>query len=81
MRKYLVSKKCNRKPCTTILEMSEHFGISVNSMRRRVSKNSDRPHPIDGIVNGNIRARYYNKKEFIDWYKRNYLNDEIEKIL
>ena len=72
-------KKNNCKPCTTILEMSEHFGISVNSMRGRVRTNPDRLHPIDGIVNGNTRARYYNKKEFIDWYKRNYLNDEIEK--
>ena len=81
MRKYLVLKKSNRKPCTTILEMSEHFGISMNLMRNRVSRNSDRPHPIDGIVNAKTNSMYYNKKEFIDWYKRNYLNDEIEKIL
>ena len=81
MRNHFSFKKNNCKPCTTILEMSEHFGISVNSMRNRVSRNSDRPHPIDGIANGNTSARYYNKKEFIDWYKRNYLNDEIEKIL
>ena len=81
MRKPIVLKKINCKPCTTILEMSEHFGISMTLMRNRVNKSSDRPHPIDGIVNGQTRARYYNKKEFIDWYKRNYLNDEIEKIL
>ena len=79
MKKHFSFKKNNCKPCTTILEMSEHFGISVNSMRGRVKKSSDRPHPIDGIVNTKNNSMYYNKKEFIDWYKRNYLNDGIEK--
>ena len=79
MRKHFSFKKINCKPCTTLLEVSEHFGISVNSMRGRVSRSPDRPHPIDGIVNAKTNSMYYNKKEFIDWYKRNYLNDEIEK--
>ena len=79
MRKNLVWKKNNCKPCATILEMSEHFGISVSLMRGRVKKCSDRPRPIDGLVNTKTNSMYYNKKEFIDWYKRKYLNDEIEK--
>ena len=79
MRKYISLKKTNCKPCTTILEMSEHFGISTYSMRGRVSQSSDRPRPIDGIVNTKTKSKYYNKKEFIDWYKRTYLNDGIEK--
>ena len=78
MKKRLVFKKINCKPCTTILEMSEHFGISVNSMRNRVRTNPDRPIP-EFSYNTSLNLRYYNKKEFIDWYKRNYLNDATEK--
>ena len=80
MKKFNSSGKGkNLQPLTTIVEMAEYFGISMNSMKGRVSKSSDRPHPIDGIVNTSLNSRYYNKKEFIDWYKRNYLNDGIEK--
>ena len=78
MRNHFSFKKNNCKPCTTILEMSEHFGISVNSMRGRVSKSSDRPVP-QFSYKTSLNLRYYNKKEFIEWYKRNYLNDGIEK--
>ena len=79
MRKHISFKKNNFKPRTTILEMSEHFGISINLMRGRVINSSDRPRPIDGLVNTKTNSLYYNKKEFIDWYKRKYLNDGIEK--
>ena len=80
MRKFDIGGKGkNLPPLTTTVEMAEYFGVSRNLMKGRVSRSSDGPHPIDGIVNGKTSSRYYNKKEFVDWYKRNYLNDEIEK--
>ena len=78
MRNHFSFKKINCKPCTTIAEMAEHFGVSVNSMRGRVKQSPDRPVP-EFSYKTSLNLRYYNKKEFIEWYKRNYLNDGIEK--
>ena len=79
MKKIDISGKGkNRKPCTTTIEMAEYFGVSRKTMAGRLSSSSDRPVP-EFSYNTSLNLRYYNKKEFIDWYKRNYLNDGIEK--
>ena len=74
----LSGKGKNHKPCTTVSEMAEYFSITKRQMMGRISKSKDRPIPVfDNRTS--LRQNYYNKKEFIDWYKRTYLNDEIEK--
>ena len=79
MRKFNISGKGKkRQPLTTIVEMAEYFGVSRNLMKGRVSRGSDRPVP-EFSFRTSLNLMYYNKKEFIDWYKRNYLNDGIEK--
>ena len=71
----------NHKPCTTVSEMAEYFSITKNQMAGKIAKSKDRPIPVFAYatMSSSSRQNYYNKKEFIDWYKRNYLNDEIEK--
>ena len=79
MKKFNISGKGkNRQPLTTTVEMAEYFGVSRNLMKGRVSRSSDSPVP-EFPYKTSLNLRYYNKKEFIDWYKRNYLNDGIEK--
>ena len=79
MKKFNSSGKGkNLQPLTTTVEMAEYFGVSRKTMAGRLACSSDRPVP-EFSYNTSLKLRYYNKKEFIDWYKRNYLNDEIEK--
>ena len=83
MRKYLNLRRSenNHKPCTTVSEMAEYFSITSRQMAGKIAKSKDRPIPFfdNSKIKNSSRRNYYNKKEFIDWYKRNYLNDEIEK--
>ena len=83
MLKYInfSGKGKNHKPCTTVSEMAEYFSITSRQMAGKIAKSKDRPIPVfdNSKIKNSSRQNYYNKKEFIDWYKRNYLNDEIEK--
>ena len=83
MQKYhnYSGKGKNHKPCTTVSEMAEYFSITKRQMMGKISKSKDRPIPVFEYtkIPSSSRQNYYNKEEFIDWYKRNYLNDEIEK--